>query len=954
MRGNRILVVNADEFGRSPGINEGVIEAHARGVVTSASAMVRRPAAEAAAELARTHPGLSVGLHIDLGEWAVREGEWVAVEDIVPPDDPEAVEREILRQLETFRKLYGRDPTHLDSHQNVHRTGPALSVMARMARTLAVPLRHFAPGIFVCSEFHGQTSRGLPYHQGISLQRFLAILDALPPGVNELICHPGRAGPGGGMYQAEREMELGVLVDPRARERIREGGVSLRSFRELGESGLPAGGDPREMEASFRDRGRAAFKRGEFEGARRWFERAVAVGGDRPWPWLWLARAQLQIGDHRGSRQSIREALSQVPGWPPGLIHLADIHMAERRWDEAAELLAAIARRNGDGGTDAVRGVAQRIRRCEDPARFLRVAEILAEHHPDESSALAAVAIARWRAGDREGARRAVRPQEVGSTGTAIRAAAEFHLEVGGAREAWKLLKRSREGGGDSARLAVRAAQGLRKQGHLTLAWEAFEEAWAQGARDRSTRHWRDVVVGEIQVLSGVVAPALPPLPHYRPVPGRVLHLVGRSLPHSQTGYSVRTRYVTEAQGAAGLEPHVVTQIGFPWADGVEEAPLWESVAGIPHHRLTASGALPSRLDERLDLNARALLDLVKRLRPAALHAASDYRNALLALALGRACGIPVVYEARGFWEETWKSKQERHGAEETVAYRWRREMELDCMRRADRVVTLADVMRGELADRGIPEGKVHVVPNAVDPGAFEPVARDRELADRLGLGPDEVVVGYVSSLVAYEGVRFLIEAVARLAARGLPVRGLLVGDGDERPALEEHARELGVEGRVLFTGRVPHQDVRAYYGLIDVFVVPRTGDRVCRLVTPLKPYEAMAMARAVVVSGVEALEEMVVPGETGLVFRPEDAEDLVRVLEPLVRSPERREALGRAARQWVVRHRTWRQNGERYAELYRELAVLPRASTDRRGGGPRLYMPPGASRPALSGRREA
>ena len=137
---------------------------------------------------------------------------------------------------------------------------------------------------------------------------------------------------------------------------------------------------------------------------------------------------------------------------------------------------------------------------------------------------------------------------------------------------------------------------------------------------------------------------------------------------------------------------------------------------------------------------------------------------------------------------------------------------------------------------------------------------------------------------------------------------------------LEAHAESLGAGPLVRFTGRVPHQDVLAYYGLIDVFVVPRTADRVSQLVTPLKPYEAMAAARTVVVSRVPALVEMIEDGVTGLSFRPEDPDDLARVVRDLISDPVRRAALAEAGRDWVCKHRTWRRNGERYLDLYRAL----------------------------------
>lgn len=920
----RLLIVNADEFGRSPGINRGIIDAHRKGIVTSASAMVRRPAAVEAARLVRENSELGVGLHVDLCEWVCREGRWVQTEEVVPLDDAGAVSEEVARQISRFRELFDREPTHLDSHQDVHRTEPVRSVLLATAREMGIPLRHFTGRVFVCSEFHGQTSKGRPYPEGIQLGRLLAVLQSLPEGVSELICHPGYGDPGAGSYAREREMELQVLSDRRVREALEEQGLQLGTFADLpATSSL----EPEGTESSFRARGRAAFDRGDFEQATLWFRRAVAVGGGRPWPWLWLARSQLRTGDVEGSRDAIERALGILPGWPPGLLHLADLHLEAREMGAASRVLEEVASglgatENGDGH-DVARAVARRIARLSKPETANQVADALLAGCPDEATAIAAKAVALARTEDSETGRRFLHSLRDCGPEVRSRASAEFHLEADDPVQAWRHLRDIALGEEDGP-LVSRTAQALRRCGELTRAWEAFDRAGALGVRDPSTRHWREVVLGEVQVLSGSWRPRASSEPHRESVDGRVLHLVGKSLPHVQTGYSVRTRYITLAQRDAGLHPEVVTQLGFPWDQGTTEAPLTEEVDGILHHRIPGPHPLPARLDDRLDRNIAELTRLVRRRRPMILHAHSDYRNGLLALALRDRFQVPVIYEVRGFWEETWRSKQSTGDPEEAVAYRWRQERELECMLAADGVVTLAEVMKAQLVERGVPEKKIHVIPNGVDPEAFQATGPQPDLARRLGIEEHDVVLGYVSSFTPYEGIHHLIEAVAILADEGLPVRGLLVGDGKERERLEARARELGVADRVVFTGRVAHDHVAALYGLIDVFVVPRTGDRVCRLVTPLKPYEAMAMERAVIVSGVEALKEMIIPGVTGLTFEPEDSRDLARVARPLVRSPERRRELGRAARKWVSTHRTWSRNGGLYERLVRTL--VPRA----------------------------
>src|SRR5579859_1634344 len=213
-RSARFLIVNADDFGLSDGVNRGIIEAAEKGILTSASLMVRQPAAEAAAVYARAHRRVSMGLHLDLGEWVYRTGEWVPLYNVVSTQDPKAVADEIDRQIGQFQHLVGRNPTHLDSHQHVHREEPVLSIAKSRARELNVPLRHFSPGIRYCGDFYGQTAEGESWPEGISLANLNAILAAVPPGITELGCHPGYGQGLATIYRAERAQELKVLCDP--------------------------------------------------------------------------------------------------------------------------------------------------------------------------------------------------------------------------------------------------------------------------------------------------------------------------------------------------------------------------------------------------------------------------------------------------------------------------------------------------------------------------------------------------------------------------------------------------------------------------------------------------------------------------------------------------------------------------------------------------------------------
>jgi predicted glycoside hydrolase/deacetylase ChbG (UPF0249 family) len=228
----RRLIVNADDFGMSVGINAGITEAHERGIVTSTSLMVRWPSAPQAARYARARPSLGVGLHLDIGEWVYRDGEWCALYRVVAEDDAAAVEREALAQLDTFRQLIGCDPTHLDSHQHVHRNGHLQKVAVEMARELGVPLRGCVGGVNYVGDFYGQSGKGEPFHEAITAAALAQLIRELPAGDNEIGCHAGHAEPDlATSYRVERAAEVAALCNAQVRRAVEEERIELCNFK---------------------------------------------------------------------------------------------------------------------------------------------------------------------------------------------------------------------------------------------------------------------------------------------------------------------------------------------------------------------------------------------------------------------------------------------------------------------------------------------------------------------------------------------------------------------------------------------------------------------------------------------------------------------------------------------------------------------------------------------------
>lgn len=481
---------------------------------------------------------------------------------------------------------------------------------------------------------------------------------------------------------------------------------------------------------------------------------------------------------------------------------------------------------------------------------------------------------------------------------------------------------------GDDPDTLLQVSAAATTVGSLSLQLEAARRLTEIRPRDGRAHRLAERIQGRWNEVDPAWSPTIGPavdvrLPQtFTSVRGRILHVLKISMPYRQSGYSMRGMYTLLGQQASGLEPVAVTALDFPVSIGVSNPPGTENVDGVRHLRLLRSFVpREERRDAHLDDWATALAHVVAQERPEIIHAHSGHRGyegAMVALAVARRFGLPLIYEVRGFFEALWTSDLD--WAERGELYHLRRAAETRIMQAADGVVTLSESMRRDIIDRGIPADRVTVVPNGADTDRFTPRPRDSDLTERLGLS-DRFVFGYVSNLDhPREGHELLIDAAVKLRQRGIPATALIVGDGQRREILQRYASDRDAADCVVFTGEVSHEEVLAYYGQYDVFVIPRIDERAARLVTPLKPFEAMAAGIPMVVSDLPALTEITGDGARGDTFAVGDANDLTDTLERLWQDPERREALSVSARQWVVAERQWAGNGARYREVYRAL----------------------------------
>jgi predicted glycoside hydrolase/deacetylase ChbG (UPF0249 family) len=251
---DRLLIVNADDLGRTAGINEGIFAAHRDGIVSSATLMVAYPAAALAAAALAEHPELGVGLHVQLtggrptlpGERVPslvdEEGRLPRNPERIAGFDPADVLAEVENQLERFLALVGRPPTHLDSHHHSHRLPVVLEALVEVARRHRLPVRNSSPAIARRLREAGVATTDhfveRFFGEDTGLDTLVSVLAEIDPGSTELMCHPARVDDelrADSTYLDARERELATLTDPAAREAIVRYRLRLATFAALAE-----------------------------------------------------------------------------------------------------------------------------------------------------------------------------------------------------------------------------------------------------------------------------------------------------------------------------------------------------------------------------------------------------------------------------------------------------------------------------------------------------------------------------------------------------------------------------------------------------------------------------------------------------------------------------------------------------------------------------------------------
>jgi PEP-CTERM/exosortase A-associated glycosyltransferase len=404
----------------------------------------------------------------------------------------------------------------------------------------------------------------------------------------------------------------------------------------------------------------------------------------------------------------------------------------------------------------------------------------------------------------------------------------------------------------------------------------------------------------------------------------KVLHVFDHSVP-LQSGYTFRSLALLEAQRRLGW-----TTLHLTTPKHTMPGPTFEEVDGKSFYRTApvpaALAALPGIGELALvRATAQRICRIAAYEKPHLIHAHSPVLNAMAAMRAARQLKIPVVYEVRAFWEDAAIGNGD--GREGDLRYRATKALETRAFRRADAIVTICEGLRADIAGRGISPEKISVVPNGVDLERF-PFQRQPAEALRVAHGlQGKTVLGFLGSFYPYEGLDVLLGALALLKRERPDLAVVLAGGGPAEDQLKTQAMRLGLDDAVIFAGRVPHQDIGTYYDLVDLFVYPRRAMRLTETVTPLKPLEAMARGGVVLASDVGGHRELVRHGETGLLFPADDAASLADAIRAALARQAQWPVLGRAARDFVERERSWDRSAQAYIGAYSRALGKPVAT---------------------------
>lgn len=384
------------------------------------------------------------------------------------------------------------------------------------------------------------------------------------------------------------------------------------------------------------------------------------------------------------------------------------------------------------------------------------------------------------------------------------------------------------------------------------------------------------------------------------------------------SGYSMRSRYISDSLRQLGIDLKVFSSPIFSYKNGDE------NINDVEYIRSVMNGwnyikKIPFLKEQLIINNLQKTISSNWDSEIKLIDAHSSVLNGIAASKLAKKYKVPFLYEIRALWEDA--AVDQGKTKEGSLRYKFTRKLETSIIEKSDKVTVICEGLRKDIVERGFDPKKIEVIPNGVDTELFKPVEKDEEIIKKYEL-KDRKVFGFVGTFFLFEGLEYLIKAAKKICDDNDDVKFLLVGGGHEEEKLKVLVKELSLEDKVVFTGRVKHDDIKKYYSVIDVLVYPRISKRITELVTPLKPLEAMALEKIVLGSDVGGIKELVKDGYNGFLFKSDDVDDLVDKCKYVLNNIDNMSKMAKDAREFVINERNWLKICEKYLTIYKELGI--------------------------------
>tara|TARA_Y100001980_G_C14556430_1_gene347867 strand:- start:1520 stop:7855 length:6336 start_codon:yes stop_codon:yes gene_type:complete len=410
-----------------------------------------------------------------------------------------------------------------------------------------------------------------------------------------------------------------------------------------------------------------------------------------------------------------------------------------------------------------------------------------------------------------------------------------------------------------------------------------------------------------------------------KPKIGTVLYNVHSSLPYITSGYTIRSKGIIDSMSESGMNIIVNSRWGFPVdrSDYVGEEVIPESmeIDGVNHiFSPDSSGMYDNKMEDYVQLAAKSILSKAIEHRPSIIHACSDHTIGLASAIVAKSLSVPFIYEMRGVWAFSRAANNPGFASDPRFALMIR--LEKQCAMAADHLFVISESLKEEVKSWGVDSSKISVLPNGITHlplGNYETGGRDEISKDQQTL-----VLGYIGSIVPYEGLDDLAKSISVLSKKErMGVKCLIAGGGSSEEELREQVSDLGIDDNFHFMGRIPREEIGEFYKNIDAVVLPRKSYKVCELIPPIKPIEAMAYSKPVIMSNVTVATEIVRESNSGILFEKDNPEHLAEKIKGIVSGSEKITGYGERGRKWVSENRLWSLLTKPLIRKYADFEIL-------------------------------